>query len=85
MDINTIDNLLNGIEKAAKYGLKKFEELEESRQTHTTDEEGVLYLIRSNRIVGTLDMLNIILDWVDGETTLYVTLEEIYLEYLKNL
>ena len=82
MEINTIDNLLNGIEKTAKYGLKKLEELEESRQTHTTDEEGVLYLIRSNRIVGTLDMLNIILDWVDGEN---VTLEELYLEYLKNL
>ena len=82
MDINTIDDLLNGIEKTAKYGLKKFEELEESRQTHTTDEEGVLYLIRSNRIVGTLDMLNIILDWVDGEN---VTLEELYLEYLKIL
>ena len=82
MDVNTIDNLLNGIEKTAKYGLKKFEELEESRQTHTTDEEGVLYLIRSNRIVGTLDMLNIILDWVGDED---VTLEELYLEYLKNL
>ena len=82
MDINTIDDLLNGIEKTAKYGLKKFEELEESRQTHTTDEEGVLYLIRSNRIVGTLDMLNIILDWVGDED---VTLEELYLEYLKNL
>ena len=82
MDINTIDNLLNGIEKTAKYGLKKFEELEESRQTHTTDEEGVLYLIRSNRIVGTLDMLNIILDWVGDED---VTLEELYLEYLKTL
>ena len=82
MEINTIDNLLNGIEKATKYGLKKFEELEESRQTHTTDEEGVLYLIRSNRIVGTLDMLNIILDWVGDED---VTLEELYLEYLKTL
>ena len=82
MDINTIDNLLNGIEKTAKYGLKKFEELEESRQTHTTDEEGVLYLIRSNRIVGTLDMLNIILDCVSDEN---VTLEELYLEYLKTL
>ena len=82
MEINTIDNLLNGIEKTAKYGLKKFEELEESRQTHTTDEEGVLYLIRSNRIVGTLDMLNIILDWVGDED---VTLEELYLEYLETL
>ena len=82
MDINTIDNLLNGIEKAAKYGLKEYEELGKPKQTHTTDEECILDLIKSNRILGTLDMLNIILDLVGGEN---VMLEELYLEYLKSL
>ena len=82
MDISTINNWQDGIEKAAKYGIEKIEELEEPKQSHATDEEGILYLIKSNRILGTLDMLNIILDWVGGEN---VTLEELYLEYLKTL
>ena len=80
MDINTIDSLLNGIEKAAKYGLKEYEELGNAKQTHTTDEECILDLMKSNRILGTLEMLNIILDWVGDEN---VTLEKLYLEYLK--
>ena len=45
MDINTIDNLLNGIEKAAKYGFKKYEELGKPKQTHTTENRRQIKLL----------------------------------------